>query len=78
MNTATELEDRLEIRADMIYSGEHLQKLCISSFPLTCTFLIGIIPTVEKLKQLCFEELGKDFEVISRQDNAGNWPCLFS
>jgi hypothetical protein len=24
----------------------------------------GIIPTVEKLKQLCFEELGKDFEVF--------------
>eukprot|EP00602_Paraphysomonas_sp_CaronLab_P002468 CAMPEP_0185037280 /NCGR_PEP_ID=MMETSP1103-20130426/31445_1 /TAXON_ID=36769 /ORGANISM="Paraphysomonas bandaiensis, Strain Caron Lab Isolate" /LENGTH=549 /DNA_ID=CAMNT_0027575185 /DNA_START=91 /DNA_END=1737 /DNA_ORIENTATION=+ len=42
VNTATDLEDRLEIRADMIYSG--------------------IIPTVEKLKALCFDELGKDFE----------------
>jgi len=41
VNTATDLEERLEIRADLIYSG--------------------ILPTVEKLKQLCFDELGKDF-----------------
>jgi hypothetical protein len=43
VNTATDLEERLEIRADLIYSG--------------------ILPTVEKLKQLCFDELGKDFAV---------------
>jgi hypothetical protein len=45
VNTATDLEERLEIRADLIYSG--------------------ILPTVEKLKQLCFDELGKDFAVSS-------------
>jgi hypothetical protein len=43
VNTSTDLEERLEIRADLIYSG--------------------ILPTVEKLKQLCFDELGKDFAV---------------
>ena len=42
VNTASELEERLEIRADLIYSG--------------------MLRTVEKLKQTCFDELGTDAE----------------
>ena len=40
VNSSVELEDRLEIRADLIYAG--------------------ILPTIEKLKVLCFDELVKD------------------
>lgn len=40
VNTSIVLEDRLEIRADLVYAG--------------------ILPTVEKLKLLCFDELVQD------------------
>jgi hypothetical protein len=40
VNTSIVLEDRLEIRADLVYAG--------------------ILPTIEKLKLLCFDELVKD------------------